>query len=130
MAVYVDDADIPYMGMLMSHMWADTLEELLDMADKIGVRRKWIQGHPTLSMLRYRKASWVHFDIAKGKKLLAIHHGARKTDKFGPAEHCAKQDIASGDEKRVKRGTLMLERLAHSRAIRTLQPGSLKGVAA
>lgn len=60
------------------------------MADRIGVQRKWIQGHPTLSLPEYRKASWVHFDIALSKKALAIRLGAKLTDKYGPSLHVAR----------------------------------------
>ena len=74
MTVYVDDANIPFGSMIMSHMWADTDHELLAMADAIEVKRKWIQGHPTLSLPRYRKASWVHFDISHGKFLFQTIH--------------------------------------------------------
>lgn len=87
MTVYVDDAVHPFGRMLMCHMWADTEEELLAMADTIGVARKWIQGHPTLSFGKHRSASWVHFDIAKGKRALAIQHGAVLTDMYGPVYH-------------------------------------------
>ncbi|PZO72645.1 MAG: DUF4031 domain-containing protein [Mesorhizobium amorphae] len=43
MTVYVDDMRAPYRGMIMCHMMADTTEELLAMADRIGVSRRWIQ---------------------------------------------------------------------------------------
>ncbi|GBQ85124.1 hypothetical protein AA14337_2999 [Acetobacter malorum DSM 14337] len=78
MSVFVDDVRIPYRRMLMCHMWADTEAELLDMADKIGVPRKWIQTPP--------KASWVHFDICVSKRSLAVKAGAIQTDKYGPVE--------------------------------------------
>lgn len=42
MAVYVDPAQHPFGRMIMCHMWADTLDELLAMADRIGVQRKWL----------------------------------------------------------------------------------------
>ena len=90
MAVYVDPAVHPFGRMIMCHMWADTLDELLAMADKIGVQRKWIQGHPELSFGKHRNASWVHFDISKGKRALAVKHGAIETDKYGPSEHVAR----------------------------------------
>ena len=67
MTVYVDDAFIPYRRMLMCHMIADSTEELLDMVDKIGVQRKWIQEEGT-----YKE----HFDICKQKRELAIKNGA------------------------------------------------------
>lgn len=41
--VYVDNASIPYRGMLMGHMVADTPKELLKMVTAIGVNPRWIQ---------------------------------------------------------------------------------------
>lgn len=117
MTVYVDDVEHPFGNMVMCHCWADTLEELLAMMDLIGVQRKWIQGHPTLSLLRFRKASWVHFDISLGKKAKAIKQGAVLTDKYGPVEHCAKLDIASGDPARIERGERKLAMVAEVRAL-------------
>lgn len=68
MSVYVDDMEAPFGRMLMCHMVADTKEELLEMADKIGVARKWIQKEGTI---------YEHFDIAKTKKVLALAYGAK-----------------------------------------------------
>lgn len=71
MAVYVDDMYKNPIGefgrMKMSHLIADTTEELLAMVDKIGVQRKWIQ---------YSGTWEEHFDIAMGKRTLAIKFGA------------------------------------------------------
>jgi hypothetical protein len=67
MACYVDDAMIPYGRMKMSHMIANTTEELLEMVDRIGVQRKWIQKAGT---------SWEHFDICAAKRKLALEAGA------------------------------------------------------
>lgn len=67
MGVYVDDAMISYGRMKMSHMIADTTEELLAMADKIGVARKWIQ---------YPNTAREHFDVCASKRADAISHGA------------------------------------------------------
>lgn len=83
MTVYVDDVRHPYGNMIMCHLWADTLDELLAMVDAIGVQRRWIQTPP--------KASWTHFDIALSKKERAIQLGAVLTDKYGPIRHLAKQ---------------------------------------
>lgn len=83
MSVYVDDVRHRFRSMVMCHMWADTLPELLEMADRIGVQRKWLQQPP--------KASWVHFDIALTKKAAAIKAGAILTDKYGPSEFVARQ---------------------------------------
>jgi len=67
MTVYVDDMRAPFGQMIMCHMAADTTEELLEMADKIGVQQKWIQKQGT---------KYEHFDISLGKKELAIQNGA------------------------------------------------------
>lgn len=110
MTVYVDDVRHAFGRMVMCHMWADSLEELLAMADRIGVQRRWLQQPP--------KASWVHFDISLGKKAFAIRAGAVLTDKYGPVEHTAKLDIASGDPQRVARGERKLGLIAEVRAMR------------
>ena len=68
MSVYVDAAIYGYGRMIMCHMLADTVEELHDMADKIGVARKWYQGPP--------KSSTPHYDICKSKRALAVQFGA------------------------------------------------------
>jgi hypothetical protein len=68
--------------MVMCHLWADDLGELLAMADRIGVARKHLQRPP--------KASWVHFDICLAMKAKVIAAGAVLTDKYGPLEHEAR----------------------------------------
>lgn len=118
MSVYVDDVRHKFGNMVMCHLWADTLDELLTMVDKIGVQRKWIQGHPTLSFGKHRNASWVHFDIALSKKALAIDAGAILTDRFGPVEHTSRLDIASDNPARVDRGRRMLGMVENCRAMR------------
>lgn len=92
MSVYVDDVRHRFGRMVMCHMWADSLDELLAMADRIGVQRKWLQQPP--------KASWVHFDISLGKKAMAIEAGAALTDRYGPVEHVAR---LRGDMRQVER---------------------------
>lgn len=55
MAVYVDDMEASYGRVVICHMLADTTDELLAMADKIGVQRKWLQkadSHPKLAPLQ------------------------------------------------------------------------------
>lgn len=69
MPVYVDWARNPYRRYLMCHMVADTQEELLAMADTIGVDRKWIQ---------YPGEAKEHFDIAQSKRELAVAAGAKE----------------------------------------------------
>lgn len=107
MTVYVDDARHPYGRMVMCHMWADSLAELLAMTDRIGVARKWLQTPP--------KASWVHFDICLGKKALALKAGAMLTDRYGPVEHTARLLIATGDPERVRIGERKLANIAAAR---------------
>lgn len=69
MAVYVDNARHPYGQMIMCHMAADSTEELLAMADKIGVARKWLQ----------KEGTWQeHFDICLSKRKSAVQLGAEE----------------------------------------------------
>lgn len=70
MSVYVDKAQNPYGRMKMCHMMADTIEELHQMADKIGVDRKHFQ--PT---------STPHYDICQTKRMLAVNNGAIVIDR-------------------------------------------------
>ena len=67
--VYVDTMRATFGRMVMAHMIADTHDELIAMADKIGVDVKWIQrrGH-----------AYEHFDITLGRKKLAIQFGAKE----------------------------------------------------
>ena len=53
--------------MKMSHLVADTTEELLAMVDTIGVDRQWIQ---------FAGTDREHFDIALAKRALAVQAGA------------------------------------------------------
>lgn len=53
--------------MKMSHLLADTDEELHEMAEKIGVQKKWHQKAGT---------PWSHYDICLSKRELAIQNGA------------------------------------------------------
>lgn len=70
MTVYIDDMHRLRIGeyragkytMKMSHMIADTEEELHSMAAKIGVSRRWYQGD--------------HYDVSLGKRALAVQAGA------------------------------------------------------
>lgn len=109
MTVYVDDVRLPFGRMVMCHLWADTLDELLAMVDRIGVQRKWLQQPP--------KASWVHYDISLAKKALAIEAGAVLTDRYGPVEFEAKRQIASGNPELVAIGQRRLERVIAVRAM-------------
>lgn len=70
MSVYVGPSIYPFGRMIMCHMVADSLEELHDMADKLGIARYHFQkgnGKP-------------HYDICKSKRILAIEYGAKSVD--------------------------------------------------
>ncbi|MBY4866753.1 DUF4031 domain-containing protein [Burkholderia anthina] len=71
MTVYVDDMYLSPAGrfgrMKMSHLIADTTNELLEMALRIGVNPKWIQHAGTADE---------HFDIAMSMRQAAIAAGA------------------------------------------------------
>jgi hypothetical protein len=71
--VYVDRAKNGFGRMLMSHLIADSLDELHAMADTIGVARRWFQASPP--------ASFPHYDIAQSKRALAIEEGAIDCDR-------------------------------------------------
>ena len=65
--VYVDDHRAFYRRMIMSHMMADTDEELEAMARKLGLKRRWKQSpyrHP-------------HYDVCQSKRREAVRLGAR-----------------------------------------------------
>ena len=113
MTVYVDDVRHAYGRMIMCHMWSKNIAELMTMADHIGVKRKWLQEPPA--------ASWTHFDISLGMKARAIALGAVLTDRFGPLEHVARLDVASGDPVRVRHGEHKLAQIAKCRAVRAAE---------
>jgi hypothetical protein len=69
-SVYVDGARNKFGRMQMSHMIADTTAELHEMADKIGLPRKWFQPY-----------SMPHYDVCKSKRDLALLHGAIEVDR-------------------------------------------------
>ena len=67
--VYVDNMRAALGRMQMCHMIADSHDELIRMADRIGLARKWLQYPDT-----YRE----HFDICLSKRKLAIAAGAKQ----------------------------------------------------
>lgn len=71
MSVYVDEARWPFGRMVMCHMIADSSEEIIAMADRIGVARRWIQK---------RGQPGEHFDICKSKRAAAVRAGAIELD--------------------------------------------------
>jgi len=67
MSVYVENMRASYGRMVMCHRLADSHEELVAMADKIGVQRRWLQHAGTPKE---------HFDVSLSKRALAVQHGA------------------------------------------------------
>jgi hypothetical protein len=63
--VYVDKARNPYRRMLMSHMLADSINELHGMADKIGLSRR-----------HFQPLSSPHYDVCQAYRAKAIAAGA------------------------------------------------------
>ena len=55
-------------GSRWCHMWADSREELNAMADKLGLKRAWIQWDA--------KPYMIHYDLVPSKRALAIKAGA------------------------------------------------------
>ena len=71
MAVYVDDMYRYELGrfgrMKMSHLVADSTEELLAMADAVGLSRRWLQDSGEWSE---------HFDVSMSVRARAVAAGA------------------------------------------------------
>ena len=65
MPVYVDKMQTQFRGMKMCHLLADSLNELHDMADQLGLRPDWFQGYPV-----------AHYDISLDKRRRALRLGA------------------------------------------------------
>lgn len=93
MAVYVDNMHESAMGrfgrMKMSHMLADSREELDAMADRIGVARRWIQYPGT-----YRE----HYDISLSARAKAVAAGAVEIDMREAAQMVAARRKARQEE--------------------------------
>jgi hypothetical protein len=70
MTVYVDNMRIPFGRMRMSHLMADTPEELREMAEKLGLTR-YIQ-HPGTPK--------EHLDVSDSKRKEALGMGAVPMD--------------------------------------------------
>lgn len=72
MTVYVDRERNPFRGMVMCHMLADTAVELHDMADRIGMHRRWFQPR-----------SFPHYDLSEPRRAMAVQLGAVEVDRRG-----------------------------------------------
>lgn len=70
MTVYVDKARNKFGRMIMCHMMADNLDELHDMAEKIGMKREWFQ-----------PKSSPHYDVSLTRRQKALALGALEADR-------------------------------------------------
>lgn len=91
MAVYIDNFNAPYGRMIMCHMVEDTSAELLEMARKIGVNKKWIQYPGTYNE---------HFDVCLQMKKNGISLGAIEIGFREYAEFCNKRLNQNGLQKK------------------------------
>jgi hypothetical protein len=71
MTVYVDEllahgTSATWRHSHSCHMIADTLDELNAMADRIGLKRSWLQ----------QKSGQPHYDLTESKRRLAVANGA------------------------------------------------------
>lgn len=70
--IYIGKREYSYKGKLFSHMVADNIEELHEMADKLNLKREWFQD-----------GKRPHYDISKSKKKQALQYGAKEvSDRF------------------------------------------------
>ncbi len=69
MGVYVDESMWKFGRMVMCHMLADTEDELHEMAEKLGLKRRWHQ---------ISKGGLSHYDISKSKRAKALELGAEE----------------------------------------------------
>lgn len=72
MSVYVDCERNQYRHMIMSHMVADTVDELHAMAQRLGLKRSWFQ---------VSRNGMPHYDICQTKRAQAISFGAVEIDR-------------------------------------------------
>ena len=94
MPVYVDSARNRIGSMIMSHMWADTEEELLAMCDAIEFRRVCVQRPGIRPAPGKKPVRWLHCDVSQMMRARAIEAGAIQSDRNGPLEHVSKLTLA------------------------------------
>ena len=97
MPCYVDPAIHLYRGQKYCHLFADSLRELYEIGERIGMRRSWFQSPP--------KASWPHYDLNPRKRALAVVEGAFEVEShqtvLGAAHSCVEWYQALGEDKLV-----------------------------
>ncbi|OSZ35165.1 hypothetical protein BVZ28_08715 [Alcaligenes faecalis] len=80
MAIYVDNERISWRGKLWCHLVADSLHELHDFAQRLGLRRSWFQ----------ESSIYPHYDVTVSVREKALMLGALEGDR-GTIVTCAKQ---------------------------------------
>lgn len=68
MSIYVDDAFLGWRGKRWCHMQADTLEELHEFAQSIGLKREWFQPGS--------RPEAAHYDVSEPLRQRALASGA------------------------------------------------------
>lgn len=71
MAVYVDNERIAWDGREWCHLVADTLAELHNFAQQLGLRRAWFQD----------QATYPHYDVTMSVRARALNLGALQADR-------------------------------------------------
>lgn len=128
MTLYVDPPGFRLGRMKMCHLWSDLPDpdaaraEIVGMLMRLGVDPRHVQEPP--------RVSWLHADICKSKRALALRLGAKPVDRRGSAEHFARLDLASRDPARRRRGEIVLGMVQRSRARREAGQADLFGEAA
>lgn len=80
MAVYVDNECIAWKGREWCHLVADTLVELHNFAQQLGLRRTWFQD----------RASYPHYDVTTAVRARALGMGAEQADRVQLMVCCRK----------------------------------------
>jgi hypothetical protein len=84
-SVYVDSEQNRFRHMVMCHMVADTLDELHEMAQRLGLRREWFQTS---------RSGMPHYDICQTKRVQAVRFGAVEINRRQLVELVRKQRAA------------------------------------
>jgi len=94
MAVYVDNARVPWRGRHWCHLVADSLEELHAFARVLGLRRAWFQA----------RASLPHYDVTVETRMVALSHGAHIVDRrtLVSVGRQLKQELADQAERQLR----------------------------
>lgn len=71
MPVYVDSEGIPWQGRAWCHLVADTLEELHNFAQQLGLKRHWFQD----------RSFYPHYDVTMPVRQRALRLGAISADR-------------------------------------------------